>query len=187
MDVGLYHEGLDQFLNQLKTKHASLLEIGCGPGNLTRYLLSRNQNLKILGIDFAENMIPLAIKNNPQAEFRLMDSRDILSLQQQFDGIVCGFCIPYLKKEEVVKLIRDISSLLKPEGVLYLSTMEAFEDRSGIAYSDSAEESMEINYYQFEFLEALLKKQSLKILFKTRLDNPSNPEDVKDLVLLAAR
>lgn len=35
---------------------------------------------------------------------------------------MCGFCLPYLSKEETEKLINDVSRLLNPEGVFYIST-----------------------------------------------------------------
>jgi 23S rRNA G2069 N7-methylase RlmK/C1962 C5-methylase RlmI len=37
---------------------------------------------------------------------------------------MCGFCLPYLSKEEAVKLIRDAAAILNPDGVFYISTME---------------------------------------------------------------
>jgi hypothetical protein len=37
---------------------------------------------------------------------------------------MCGFGLPYLSKEETENLISGSFALLKPEGVLYVSTME---------------------------------------------------------------
>ena len=73
MDVGLYQDTFDLFCTSIAQEKAYILELGCGPGNITRYLLKQRPGFKILGIDLAPNMIELAQMNNPNAAFRLMD------------------------------------------------------------------------------------------------------------------
>ena len=67
MDLTMYNASYDRFI-ELLNPNARVLEIGCGPGNITRYLLSKNNDFKIKGIDVAPNMIKLAKKNNPTAD-----------------------------------------------------------------------------------------------------------------------
>ncbi len=98
MDLELYNESYDAFCNSIAKDNAKILEIGCGPGNITKYLLSKRPNYQIYGIDVAPNMIELARENNPTARFDVMDCRNISEINQDFDGIVCGFCLPYLSE-----------------------------------------------------------------------------------------
>lgn len=187
MDVSLYHDSLDLFCENLNKGSSRILEIGCGPGNISRYLLSKLPELDLLGIDIAENMIGLAARNNPEAEFKVMDCREISQLNEKFDGVVCGFCLPYLSKKDAVKLISDISVLLRPAGVVYLSTMEADHNRSGYKGSDSAEEKLYINYHEADDLIEVLRKTGMRILKSFYLENPANEKDVRDLVILAGK
>ena len=122
MDVALYHDSFDLFCNSIPKQTAAVLEIACGPGNITRYLLEKRPDFQLLGIDLAPNMLELARSNNPQAEFMLMDGRDILRLNKLFDGIMCGFCLPYLSREEAVKMIGDAARLLLPGGIFCCKT-----------------------------------------------------------------
>jgi trans-aconitate methyltransferase len=62
-----------------------ILEIGCGPGNLTKYLLSKRPDFDILGIDIAPNMIEFAGKSNPTASFAVMDSRQYKKSESEID------------------------------------------------------------------------------------------------------
>ncbi|MBC7864483.1 MAG: class I SAM-dependent methyltransferase, partial [Bacteroidia bacterium] len=39
MDVNLYADTFDLFCNSIKNENAEILEIACGPGNITKYLL----------------------------------------------------------------------------------------------------------------------------------------------------
>src|SRR5690606_31954708 len=109
---------------------AKLLEIGCGPGNITKYLLSKRPDFDIFGIDIAPNMIELAKLNNPTAHFAVMDSRQINNLETKYDGIIGGFCLPYLSHTESNELISNSYDLLNDNGLIYLSFVEGDPDKS---------------------------------------------------------
>ena len=77
MDLELYHDTYKKFCDFLSRTDASILEIGCGPGNITQFLLEFNANLKILAIDISVNMIKLTKKNNPGIDVKTLDCRNI--------------------------------------------------------------------------------------------------------------
>ena len=131
MDVGIYNDALYEFCENIKSDNANVLDIACGPGNICKYILTERPGFNVLGIDMSANMIKLARVNNPTAQFKIMDCRDILAIEQKFDGVICGFCLPYLSKIDALKLVKDIAQLLNPNGLFYLSTMEDDYDKSG--------------------------------------------------------
>ena len=186
MNVDLYHDTFDLFCNSIAQKNAEILELACGPGNITKYLLQKRPDFKILGIDMAPNMIRLAKINNPGAEFQLMDCRDIGRLDKKYDAIMCGFCLPYLSKEETVKLISDASKLLTTKGVFYLSTMEDDYSKSGFKKSSSGDE-LYIHYHEADYLMDTLNKNGFNVIDIRRKDNPANNDTAKDLVLIAGK
>ena len=159
MEMDLYNATYDRFCAKVNVEHPNLLEIACGPGNITRYLLSKRPDFNILGIDLSSAMIELAKANVASAKFELMDCRAIVSLNTSFDAIVCGFCMPYLSKEECGKLIADMSVLLKPGGTVYFSTMEGDDTRSGFeTTSFSGTNQVYVNYHQPGFLKGKLEE-----------------------------
>ena len=186
-DVSLYAEGFDIFCGAIKKKNAEILELACGPGNITNYLLNKRPDLKILATDLAPNMIDLAKLDNPTAEFQLMDAKDILKLNKKYDGIMCGFCLPYLDKEEVNKLFQDSYSILNPGGIFYLSTMEDDYSKSGIQIGSKGDEIF-MHFYKGEFLSQALKENNFKILDLQRMDSlMGNGSKVVDLVIIAEK
>lgn len=146
MDIDIYNDSYDIFCQLIPAAGARILEIGCGPGNIARYMLSQRPDFEWLGTDVAPSMVERAQKNNPSASFRVLDARDIKQLQGPYDGIICGFCIPYLTKEDTYKLIESAARLLPSDGIFYLSFMLEDYAQSGWE-TNSRGDSMPIYYY----------------------------------------
>jgi 2-polyprenyl-3-methyl-5-hydroxy-6-metoxy-1,4-benzoquinol methylase len=187
MDVSPYHHSLDIFVKSLPSGNSKLFEIACGPGNITKYLLQKNNQLQILATDLAPKMIELAKANNPSAEVILLDARNILSIQKIFDGIMCGFCLPYLSIEETTTLISDCSHLLKQNGVIYLSTMEDKYHNSGFRTGSKGDEIF-MHYYEAETLENLLVNNGFKVLEIERVKTQQTDDSFAiDLIIIAQK
>ena len=164
MELDLYNDTFDLFCDSIKKKNADILEVACGPGNITKYLLKNRADFKILGIDLATDMITLATINNPTAEFQLMDCRCISRIEKKFDAIMCGFCLPYLSKEEAIQFIKDASTLLTAGGIFYISTMEGDYSTSGLKKSSSGMHECYIHYHQEDYLTEALEQNGFAII-----------------------
>lgn len=186
MNVDLYKDSLSFFCQNIKTENPEILEIACGPGNITKFLLDKNPDLKILGIDLAPNMVDLAKVNNPVANFQVMDCRNIGSLDMKFEAIMCGFCLPYLSQEETCKLIFDASNLLKKNGIFYLSTMENDYSKSTFKKGSTGDEIF-MHYYPADFLENELTKNHFQIINLERKEYFHNEENTIDLIIIAQK
>ena len=168
MNFDLYDDSYDTFCDQLNIDNANILEIGCGPGNITKYLLNKRPDFRIEGIDISPNMIELAKANSPTADFKVMDCREIDKLHSKVDGIICGFCIPYLSKIDSLKLIKNCGNLLNDQGVLYISFVEGDYIKSGFQVASSGDRA----YFYFHTLDSLTKEltnnnfKTIKILNK---------------------
>lgn len=163
MDLDLYNDTYDAFCEAIEKSNPKILEIGCGPGNITKYMLSKRPDFDLEGIDIAPNMIELAKKNNPNATFRVMDSRDIDQLEAEYDGIICGFCIPYLSKSDCSKLVKDIKNLFSEKGILYLSFIEGDYEKSGYQ-SGSSGDQVYFYYHDLESIQTDLSENGFEII-----------------------
>lgn len=172
MKMDLYDDTYDKFCSLVK-KNANVLDIACGPGNITKSILQQRPDFSVLGIDLAPKMVALAKQNNPTASFKVLDCNHILTLDQQFDAIVCGFCMPYLSKDECKKLIENCSKLLVEGGILYFSTMEDDYTKSGYKKASFAsDEQLFIRYHEEGYLKKYLVENNFKILDLQRKNYP---------------
>jgi ubiquinone/menaquinone biosynthesis C-methylase UbiE len=178
MDLDLYNDTYDKFCELLSRKNPAILEIGCGPGNITKYLLAKRPDFEILGTDISPNMIELAKINCPNAKFEVMDSREIENLKTKFDAIVCGFCLPYLSESDAEKLIADSKNLLNGNGIIYFSFVEGEKDKSGYQKGSSGDRTY-FYYHNVENLTNQLKANHFEkqnLIWKSYIKNDKTEE-----------
>jgi trans-aconitate methyltransferase len=185
MDVSSYADGLNLFCDNITADNASILDIACGPGNITKYLLARKPDYKILGIDLSPNMLSLARTQNPTAKFQLMDCREIGSIEQKFDGIVCGFGLPYLTREEAIELIADVSGLLNAGGMFYLSTMEEDDINKSRYQISSTGDQVYVQYHREDYLTQALLDNKFEVINISHFSSPDKDGVmITDLILI---
>lgn len=187
MNVSLYKDSLGELLKLLPLE-ASVLDLGCGPGNISSFLLDHIPDLELTCVDAAEKMLEIAKKNNPSADCILKDIRKVKTIEKKFDAVICGFCLPYLSRQETEKLFKDISGILHKTGLLYVSTMEDSYTRSGIQRSSSKEDELFIFYYEAEYLKDLLERNGFEILYEEMIQQPKDQRSSgQDIVLIARK
>lgn len=183
MDLDLYNESYDFICNSINKDKAKILEIGCGPGNITKYLLSTRPDFDIFGIDIAPKMIELARRNNPTASFAIMDSRHISNLKTKYEGIVCGFCLPYLSQTDSIKLIIDCYNLLNEGGLVYLSFVEGDPKKSDFQVGSSGDRVFFYYHNLSDLTKQLTENHFEKIkAFKVEYKKSKNEKDIHTIL-----
>lgn len=188
-NVSGYLNQLSYFVSQVKTANPAILELACGPGNVTKFLKSHFPESRILAVDLAPKMIEIARKALPGIDFRVMDVRDISSITEKFDAVMCSFCLPFLSKADAARLIADCSVLLNADGVLYLSTMEGDETRAGFeTTSFSGNSEIYFNYHRQADLEDEFENNGFEIR-QAKLQDYIEPDGsaTTDMIFIAVK
>lgn len=184
MDLDLYNESYDFICDSVLKSNAKILDVGCGPGNISKYLLAKRPDFDILGIDVAPNMVELAKKNNPSAEFLVMDSRNSNEIESNFDAIVCGFCLPYLSESDTEKLIQDCFSLLNKNGLFYISFVEGKPEESRFISSSSGDRVF-FHFHDLKELQKQLKNSGFEkqTVFKVKYPKSENEVEIHTILI----
>ena len=187
----LYQPSYDWFCehlpNDLPQGQIDLLEIACGPGNVSQYLLDKNPAINILGIDLAPNMVALAKQHNPTVNYSVLDCRQILTLEKSFNAIMCGFCIPYLSWQDSQSLIQDMATMLQPGGLLYLSTTAGSKNNEGFKGSSSAAGAIYVHYHDIDDIIDSIEDCGLKIIGRKNISHLHNEQTTDDVFILATK
>ncbi|MCR3922897.1 MAG: methyltransferase domain-containing protein [Firmicutes bacterium] len=95
----------------------SILDVGCGTGQLVQSLLTYNEKLSVVGIDSSQKMIDAALeKKLAQATFVQGDAMQLPFADASFDIITCSHSLPYYQDQQ--KAITEWKRVLKPNGIL---------------------------------------------------------------------
>lgn len=98
-----------------------ILDLGCGNGEpFTRALLESSASLT--GVDFSPEMIALCQNRYPDATWIEQDLRHLNLAPVRFDGIICWGTIFHLTQEDQRDLISKMGALLRPGGVLLMTS-----------------------------------------------------------------
>jgi SAM-dependent methyltransferase len=114
------------FYNNLiqKNKAITILEIGCGTGNLAKRFIEDNQ--QYIGLDSSESMIAIAEKRNKNGVFIQGDMRDF-DLEEAVDAIILtGRTTSYLiSNEDVYETFASLYKNSNKNGIIIFDFIDA--------------------------------------------------------------
>lgn len=95
----------------------SLLDIGCGGGDIVRYLAKLSKldgiDLQLTGIDPDPRAIEFALENSPETNLRFLNinSSELAASGETFDLVISNHLLHHLSVEELYKVCRDSMQL----------------------------------------------------------------------------
>lgn len=102
----------------------TLVDIGCGTGKLTHKIQTRYPELNITGIDIDADAIQEAKKNAQKEDLpvrhRVSSARDLPFKSNSVDIVFSSLTFHHLDEKEQVSALKEISRILKPDGMFYL-------------------------------------------------------------------
>ena len=145
----------------------SVLDIGCGPGNVAKQLLSA-KSLQITGIDLSDEMVKLASANVPSGRFYCQDIRQAEYVTGSFDAVVLSFSIVHLKDAQADELLRKAISWTKKNGYLFVSFMAG--KVAGFEQTSFSRQPIFFNYFDHGRIAKLLSEHGMEIIHSEQQD-----------------
>jgi SAM-dependent methyltransferase len=101
--------------------HVSLLDVGCGNGRFLQYLLDQKKTVDYTGLDFSKELIAIARKRFPQAEFVEQSMTDF-DLGKCFDRVVAIASFHHVPTRRLrSRALSHMRKHLKDDGLLIIS------------------------------------------------------------------
>jgi SAM-dependent methyltransferase len=102
----------------------SVVEIGCGTGNLAKRLIAANY--QYLGIDLFQEMLDIAVINAPKATFMQGDVRNFVLPSKLDCALITGRSISYLTtNDDILQAFRHLNNSLNLNGLLMFDAIDA--------------------------------------------------------------
>ncbi len=115
-------------LSKYKFKH--VLELGCGTGKNTGWLLSKAEQL--IGLDFSQEMLNIAKEKNTdiRAIFKRADLNQEWEIENQFaDLVTSSLTLEHI--DDLNHIFNQANQKLKNGGIFFISELHPFKQYSG--------------------------------------------------------
>ena len=143
----------------------TLLDIGCGTGELEKALVQKWPSLKIVGVDISDDMLRRAQKKLDSFPSLVFKQGDFLETPLEEKGFDAAFSISnfhYFANPEAV--LQKTASLLKPGSLFILVdwNRDSFQGKLYNWYMDKADPSF-VKAYTLKEMKSLLEKSGFAL------------------------
>lgn len=140
-----------------------ILDIGCGVGADLKVFDDKKYILN--GLDISKEMIKFAGKNVSNAKFEVIDFKKIKA-SKSFHGIICDAFIHLFKKNEAKFILNKIKKMLKPNGLVFISTTKHLFSKEGFFKKEGYIKQVKRfrKFWTEEEFSNFIKENKLKIL-----------------------
>ena len=107
---------------------ATVVDLGCGPGNLTALLVERWPGARVVGLDSSAEMIEKARATTPAVDFRVANLRDWATGADQVDVLVSNATLQWVPGH--LELLPDLVARVNPGGWLAFQVPGNFDEPS---------------------------------------------------------
>ena len=141
--VPVYDLWLDEYKDILEqNKDKEILDLGCGIGADTLYLLERGYN--VLSCDFSNEALKSIQHNIPNSKTLYLDMmKDFPVEDNTYSLIIADLSLHYFDNETTIHIMKEIKRILKKGGIL-LSRVASVNDFN---FGAGVGEQLEKNYY----------------------------------------
>lgn len=160
------------FLENLPSGKQTILDVGCGSGRDSIFF--SNQGFVVTAIDGSQNLIDLAKQTDTRIDWQCLTFDEIANQnwQSHFTGVWACASLLHVPFDDLPKILNDLLSCLKPNGVLYASFKYGNSERKkdGRFFCDMNEE-------RWQLIENQLNNAK-PLKFWQTIDNRKNLQDI---------
>jgi SAM-dependent methyltransferase len=138
-----------------------ICDMGCGPGQIARYL--HRQGVNVCGVDLSPAMVQQAQGLNPDIPFQRGDMLSLAGVaDNSYGGIAAFYSIVHISRQKIVPALQELKRVLRPNGVLLLT----FHIGQGIKHLDEfldKEVSLDFFFFETEEVKDYLRTAGFKL------------------------
>ena len=143
---------LDKFSNIIDNCSTPVLDLGCGSGNDTLYLIKKGK--EVISCDQSNNAIENIKKNFPEVhDTKSFDMLDGMPFNDNsFNVIIADLCLHYFREEDTFRILNEIKRVLTEDGYLIFRVNSINDVNHG------AGEGNKVEHHLYETRDRRLKR-----------------------------
>ncbi len=181
-----YHTYYDSLLQQLPTAASRIVDLACGPGNVTAYLQQQRPELDYDCVDMSAAMLAQVQQRLPRARVIQADCRDLSQLTPGYDAAAFCFGLSYFDDADAELVLQQLRQILKPGAPLLLSTVAGDAANSGRQTNASGDSVISFFRSQKQ-INQMLEHAGFALILSHTIASPANASQISQDVVLLAR
>ena len=147
-----YDDWLRQFDEVIQRCTTPIIDLGCGSGNDTKYLIERGK--QVVACDYSENAIKNIRKNFPEVtDAKCFDMTEGLPFPDRFTSLlIADLSLHYFSEHTTYAILEEIRRVLKTDGFLLLRVNSVRDTNHG------AGQGTEIEHHYFALPDGQYKR-----------------------------
>lgn len=138
----VYDKWLDQYQTDLLNTKTQVLDLGCGTGNDTLYLIEKG--FDVVACDYSKVVLDILKNKIPKAKTKNVDVTKKLPFpDNSFDVIIADLVLHFFNDKTTKNIMKEIRRILTEHGVL-LARVNSLADTN---YEDGQGKKVEDNFY----------------------------------------
>lgn len=119
-DSIIYDDWLDDFYEYIKACETPIIDLGCGSGNDTKWLIEKGK--KVIACDYSDKAIEKIKINFPEiARVECFDMKNGLPFKDNFtDIVIADLSLHYFGVEDTKNILNEIKRVLRKDGILMI-------------------------------------------------------------------
>ena len=119
--LDFFTEGKAEYIKEIIHKYAShisfpkILDIGCGHGLIHSYLIKNKY--EIIGVEIANEVIPIAQQNNPLVKYLPYNGTDLPFADNSFDVTLAICVMHHVPPAQWLDFTNEMNRVLRPGGI----------------------------------------------------------------------
>lgn len=168
----------DKFSNELDGKHldqillkafgrqnmdkGKLIDLGCGPGQTTKYLFD-NGFQNILGTDLSAEMVKVATRLSPNIKFEQADLLQLQYSDNSFGSAIAFYAIVHFDYEQIKRALTEVKRVLSCNGDFLFSFHIGNEIVSLDKFLDK-DVNIKFQFFEVDKIKTLIEDVGLDII-----------------------
>jgi ubiquinone/menaquinone biosynthesis C-methylase UbiE len=163
------------------------LDLACGPGNVSAYVMAQRPEAEILCVDQAPLMLEEASRRMTGIEVLLADCRDLGAVAARFHAAAFFFGLSYFNDTDAAKVLAELFRVMLPGAPLLLATVAGEPERSGLQVNAAGDRVFSFLRLRAE-IESLVRQAGFTLVQSGTIPSPANASlQSEDVVIMARR
>lgn len=160
--VPVYDNWLDNYKDLLlDNKDIEILDLGCGIGADTLYLIERG--FKVLSCDFSNEALKSIKENIPNSKTKYVDMQEEFPFEDEsYSLVIADLSLHYFDNNTTIHIMKEIKRILKVNGVLLARVASINDFNFGVGVGEQLEKNF---YFEGDYTKRFFDQDDINKYF----------------------